>query len=195
MALGPALKVTVGAGVETVTVALCAALPPGPVQVRVKVWSLVRLPVEADPLIGLPPLQPPDAVQEVAFVEVHAKVALLPLVMVLGLADRFTVGNGWVTDTLADWEALPPAPVQVIVKVVLASSSPVDWEPLTARLPLQPPLAVQDVALVADHVSVELLPEAIDEGLACKLTVGAAADAVTVAVCDALPPGPVQVRV
>jgi hypothetical protein len=35
MALGPALKVTVGAGVETVTVAVCAEVPPGPVHERV----------------------------------------------------------------------------------------------------------------------------------------------------------------
>jgi hypothetical protein len=195
MALGPALRVTVGAGVETVTVAVCAALPPGPVQVSVKDWSLVKLPVEAEPLVGSLPLQPPEAVQEVAFVEVQLKVAPLPLVTVLGFAEIFTVGADWVTETLADCEALPPAPVQVIVKVVLAFNAPVDCEPLTARLPLQPPLAVQDVALVADHVNVELPPAVIDDGLACKVTVGAAADAVTVAVCDALPPGPVQVRV
>lgn len=33
-ALGPALKVTVGGGVETVTVADCVALPPGPEHLR-----------------------------------------------------------------------------------------------------------------------------------------------------------------
>jgi hypothetical protein len=115
MALGPALKVTVGAGVETVTVAVCAALPPGPVQVRVNDWLLVRFPVEAEPLIGSLPLQPPDAAQEVALVELQVNVALLPLVTVLGLAEMSTVGTGWVTETVADCEALPPAPVQVRV--------------------------------------------------------------------------------
>lgn len=35
IALGPTLRLTVGTGVFTVTVADCAALPPGPVQVRV----------------------------------------------------------------------------------------------------------------------------------------------------------------
>ena len=101
MALGPALKVTVGAGVETVTVALCAALPPAPVQVRVKDWSLVRFPVEAEPLVASAPLQPPEAVQEVAFVEDQVRVALSPLVTVLGLAESVTVGSGCVTDTVA----------------------------------------------------------------------------------------------
>jgi hypothetical protein len=74
---------------------------------------LVRLPVEAEPLVGSLPLQPPDAVHEVAFVEVHVSVALLPFATVLGLADKLTVGSAWVTDTVADWNALPPAPVQV----------------------------------------------------------------------------------
>jgi hypothetical protein len=153
------------------------------------------LPVEAEPLVGSLPLQPPEAVQEVAFVEDQVKVELVPLTTVLGLAASVTAGFGWVTETVADCDALPPAPVQVSVNVVFAFNAPVDCEPLTARFPLQPPLAVHEVALVADHVSVALLPAVIDEGLAVKVTVGAAADAVTVAVCDALPPGPVQVSV
>jgi hypothetical protein len=39
----------------------------------------------------------------------------LPLLTVLGLADRETVGVGWVTDSVVDWVALPPEPVQVKV--------------------------------------------------------------------------------
>jgi hypothetical protein len=74
---------------------------------------LVRLPVDAEPLVASLPLQLPDAVQEGAFVEGQVKVELLPLVTVLGLALSITVGTGWVTDTVADWEALPPVPVQV----------------------------------------------------------------------------------
>ncbi len=35
IALGPTLRLTVGTGDFTVTVADCAALPPGPVQVKV----------------------------------------------------------------------------------------------------------------------------------------------------------------
>ena len=40
----------------------------------------------------------------------------LPLLTVLGLADRATVGaDGVETDTVADCRALPPGPVQVSV--------------------------------------------------------------------------------
>jgi hypothetical protein len=71
----------------------------------------------------------------------------------------------------------------------------VDFDPLVASLPLHPPEAVQDEALVDDQVSVELLPLAMLLGLALNLTVGAAEVTVTVADCAALPPVPVQVRV
>jgi hypothetical protein len=87
---------------------------------------LVRLAVEAEPLIGWLPLQAPEAVQEVAFVEDQVRTALLPLTTVLGLADSVTVGMGCVTETVADCEALPPAPVQVSEKVVLVLRAPVD---------------------------------------------------------------------
>ncbi len=58
------------------------------------------------PLIGIVPLQPPEAVQEVALVDDHVKVDAAPLLTVLGLAESVTAG--------ADWVALPPVPVQVI---------------------------------------------------------------------------------
>jgi hypothetical protein len=64
---------------------------------------------------------------------------------------------------------------------------------LTARAPDQAPVAVQDVALVADQVRVELLPLATLLGLAVKVTVGAGEVTETVVDCDALPPAPVQV--
>jgi hypothetical protein len=58
--------------------------------------------------------------------------------------------------------------------------------PLVAFDPLQLPLAVQEVAFVLDHVSVELLPEVIVVGLAVSVTVGVEAVEVTVAVAVAL---------
>ena len=51
--------------------------------------------------------------QEVALVADQLSVEPLPLATVLGLADKVIVGTGWVTDTVADCAALPPAPVQV----------------------------------------------------------------------------------
>ena len=76
-------------------------------------------------------------------------------------------------------------------------SAPVDCDPLIALAPDQEPAAVQAVALVEDHVSVELLPEATELGLVLIFTVGTAAVLpVTVTVADLVadPLGPVQVR-
>jgi hypothetical protein len=76
-------------------------------------------------------------------------------------------------------------------------SAPVDCDPLRALAPDQEPAALQAVALLEDHVSAELLPEATELGLELILTVGAcgAAAPLTVTVADwvAEPSGPVQV--
>ena len=74
-------------------------------------------------------------------------------------------------------------------------SAPVVCDPLSGSAPDQDPEAVQAVALVADQVSVELLPLATVLGLATRLMVGAGCVTVTVADCAALPPLPVQLRV
>jgi hypothetical protein len=71
--------------------------------------------VDCVPLTALAPDQAPEAVQAVALVETHVKVELLPLATVLGLADSVTVGAGGVTETVTDWVAVPPVPVQVNV--------------------------------------------------------------------------------
>jgi hypothetical protein len=61
-------------------------------------------------------------------------------------------------------------------------------------VPLQPPEAAQELALVEDQLKVELAPLDTVLGLADKVTVGAGVFTVTVADCAALPPLPVQVR-
>jgi hypothetical protein len=58
------------------------------------------------------PDQPPEAVQEVALVELQVRVAVPPDAILVGLAVSVTVGAGVVTVTLADAEPLPPVPVQ-----------------------------------------------------------------------------------
>jgi hypothetical protein len=73
----------------------------------------VSAPVACEPATALPPDQAPEAVQEVALVDDQLKVEPLPLATVLGLAPKVTVGAGEVTETVADWVALPPVPVQV----------------------------------------------------------------------------------
>jgi hypothetical protein len=73
----------------------------------------LSVPVDCEPLTPLVPDQPPDAEQEVALLDDQVKVAAPPLVTVLGLAVRLTVGVGGVTETVTDWVALPPVPAQV----------------------------------------------------------------------------------
>ena len=70
-----------------------------------------------------------------------------------------------------------------------------DCEPLVALEPDQAPEAVQEVAFVLDQLNVELLPLAMELGLAARVTVGAGVGEVTetVAAWIALPPLPVQV--
>ena len=73
------------------------------------------------------PLQPPEAVQEVALVLLHCKVVCPPDDTLVGLALKLNVGAGVgaaVTVTEADWLTDPPLPVQANAKVVLALSGP-----------------------------------------------------------------------
>jgi len=145
------------------------------------------------------PLQPPDAVHDVAFVDDQVNVLLLPLATEVGDADNDTVGVGvelvTVTEVLA-WR-VPPAPVQLSVNEVVALNAPVPWLPETAFVPLQPPDAVHDVALVDDHVKVLLPPLATEVGDADNETVGAGVALVTVTVTlrCVVPPAPVQLSV
>ena len=74
-------------------------------------------------------------------------------------------------------------------------TAPVDCVPLIALAPVQPPLAVQEVALVADQLRVAALPFVTVLGLLAKVTVGVGLVTDTVADCAAAPPVPVQVRV
>ena len=74
-------------------------------------------PVDWLPLVALAPLQPPEAVQPVALVELQVRVEDPPLATFIGFAVSVTVGAGAgaVTETLTDLLALPPAPVQLSV--------------------------------------------------------------------------------
>ena len=75
----------------------------------------VNAAVDSLPLVAMLPLQPPEAVQLVASVELHVNVDDPPLLTLVGLAVSVTVGAGAVTDTLTDLLALPPVPVQLSV--------------------------------------------------------------------------------
>ena len=133
----------------------------------------MRAPVLCVPLVALLPLQPPVAVHEVALVELHVSVELPPLATEVGFAVSVTVGvPGTVTVVVAAL-LTPLAPTQVKEYTVVAVRAPVLCVPLVALLPLQPPVAVHEVALVELHVSVELPPLAITDGFAINVTVGA----------------------
>lgn len=117
------------------------------------------------------PLQPlvatdAEAVHEVALVDDHERLRLLPWVTDIGplllLMRKSTVGAGaGGAPTLITTESLavPLVPVQVIVNVLAAVIAPLDCEPLTALEPVQAPLAVQLVAFVLDQERVALLPD------------------------------------
>jgi hypothetical protein len=130
-----------------------------------------------------------------ALVADQFNVEPLPIATVLGLAVSVTTGANDFTATVADCDALPPAPLHVNVKVELALKLPVDCVPRTALAPDQPPPALQAVAFMEDQVNVELPPLAIALGPTLKLTVGAGAVTETVADCIELPPAPTQVNV
>ncbi len=194
--VGFSVRLTPGAVAVTDTMVVCVALPPVPVQVSAKLVLAVNAPVDCEPLIAFAPDQPPEAVQEVALVDDQVSVALPPLATVLGVALKVTTAVGFaLTVTEADWVALPPAPVQVNVKLELAVSAPLDWVPLTALLPDQAPPAVQAVAFAADQDKVAALPLMTELGLAASVMLGVGALTETVADCEALPPAPVQVNV
>jgi hypothetical protein len=192
--IGFAASVTVGVP-GTVTVAVATPLvPPAPVQVNENEFVAVSAAVPCVPLVALVPLQPPEAAQEVAVVELHASVDVPPLATEVGFAANVTVGAGGTLTVAVAVLLEPPAPLQVNEYEVAAASGPVLWLPLAALLPFQPPEAVHEVALVEFHVSVEAPPLATEVGFAVNVTVGTGTT-VTFAVATVLaPPAPVQVN-
>lgn len=84
----------------TFTVALALAVAPAPlVQVKVNVVWAVSAPVDCDPDNPTWLDQPPDAAQDVAFVELHCSVDVPPVVMLVGVAVSTTLGAAAVTLT------------------------------------------------------------------------------------------------
>lgn len=69
--------------------------------------------MDCEPLTAWLPDQAPEALHEVALADDQLNVEALPLATVLGLAVKLSVGAAPVIETVADWVALPPLPVQV----------------------------------------------------------------------------------
>jgi hypothetical protein len=148
------------------------------------------------PFVGCVPI-PLSIVTLVAFVVDQVSVELCPALMLVGLAEKLTVGAGVepLTVTVAVAVVVPPAPVAVNVYVVVAVGVTVT-APEAETVPM--PLSIVTVlALVVFQVRVELWPEVMVVGLAEKVAVGAGVEPFTVTVVFAVvvPPGPVAVRV
>ncbi len=110
---------------------------------------------------------------DVASLDVHVRVAASPAEILAGVTDSDTVGDdGVVTVTVTVLDLVPPSPVHVNVKLVVTDKAPVAADPLVARAPLQPPLAVHAVASLDDHVRAAVAPAAMLAGLADSDTVG-----------------------
>jgi len=84
---------TVGRG-TTVMVVVAPFEPPGPTQFKPKLVVLTSAPVDMLPLAFCAPVQPPEAVQPVAFVALQLSVEGAPLAMLVGDAVNDTVGAG-----------------------------------------------------------------------------------------------------
>ena len=161
----------------------------------VKVLVLVNTPLDWLPEIALLPDHAPEALHELASVDDQLRVEELPLTTEAGLAVSDTVGSGAVTVTLADALAVPPGPVQVREKLLLAVSMPVACWPEIALLPDHAPEALHELASVDDQLRVEESPLTTELGLAVNDTVGAGGVTVIVADALAVPPSPVQAMV
>ena len=97
---------------EIVTVAVIPLLvPPAPPQLNEYEVVAVRAPVLNVPLVAFVPLQPPEAVHEVAFVELHVNVEVPPLATTVGFATNVAIGTMLTSAVATGLE--PPAPVQV----------------------------------------------------------------------------------
>lgn len=177
---GLTVKLNVGAAAVTVTVALRVTLPPAPLQVSVNVLLAVKAPVDCDPLAALLPDHAPEALQPVALVEDHVKVAAAPLATDAGLvlSDKVGAGGGTATGDTVTFTvrvAPPPSPMQVKVKLLLAVSGALVSEPLSDLLPLQAPDALQRSASDAAHVNVVVAPLTTEVGLTLSATLGTGA--------------------
>jgi hypothetical protein len=108
-------------------------------------------------------------------VEDQVSVEDEPFATVVGFAVIETAGNGGggpFTVTVADALALPPAPVQVMEKLVVVLTAPLLSLPEVAFVPDQPPEAVQEFAPVDDQLRVEAWPLATVVGFAMSDAVG-----------------------
>ncbi len=147
--MGFAVREIVGAGGgggPTATVTDCPALPPAPLQTRVKVLVEVKGGVTSLPAVDLVPDQAPEAAHVVAFCDDQLSVAISPAVTDVGLALKNVIVGGAggsvpVTSTVTDWLTVPPGPVQDRMKTLVVVSGPTVSLPRLSFSPDQAPEA------------------------------------------------------
>jgi hypothetical protein len=103
------------------------------------------------------------------------------------------IDTGPLTTLTVEAVLVPPSPVQVNEKVVAVARGPVLALPLGGCAPLQPPLALHEVAFAELQVNVAALPAATASGLAASVAVGSTLTATLDGALD--PPAPVQINV
>jgi hypothetical protein len=190
--VGVAVSESVGAGGSdggwlTVTATVWLAVLPLPRHSSAKVALVLSGPVDCVPETGFVPLHAPDARQAEAFSAAQVSVAADPFCTTPGAAVNVNVAAG-ATATVADFDAVPPGPVQAREYVVPLMSGPVASLPAVGRVPVQPPDAAQLVAFADDHVSVAAAAGLTVPGLTASSTVGAAGGGTTGAVVPPPPP-------
>ena len=87
-------------GASTLTCAEALVVPPGPEQLSVKVVAVVMAALVSVPLVAFVPVQPPEAVQLVAFVldQVRVTVPLLETCDTFVFSDTVGAGGAGATD-------------------------------------------------------------------------------------------------
>ncbi len=135
-----------GGGALTVTVTDCPALPPAPLQIRVKVLVEVKGEVTSLSAVALEPDQASEAAHVVAFCDDQLSVAVSPAVTDVGLALKNVIVGGAggsvpATSTVTDWLAVPPGPVQDRRKTLVVVSGPTVSLPRLSFSPDQAPEA------------------------------------------------------
>jgi hypothetical protein len=119
-------------------------VPPGPVQERTKLLSVVNEETTSDPDRLLLPLQSPDAVQLVASELDQLKVVDPPEDTLVGDAVKLTTGTAAAfTVTVTESLIVPPGPVQERTKLLSPVNEETPSDPDRPFVPLQSPEEVQ----------------------------------------------------
>jgi hypothetical protein len=126
--------------------------------VSVKVVAALSAPVLAEPLVGSLPAQPPEAVQLLAFAVDQLSIDDPPLLTVVGLALRLTVGLTAAAFTVIVKAGSAADALPSLTLITMPASVPTSE---TAGVPLNCPLALLKLAQEGWFAmeNVRLLPE------------------------------------